>query len=413
MSTIVILTASFPFPGGEQFLETEIEYWRASNDRVILLPATARGVPRQTPEGILVDLTLARTRNRINKLAAMLTAPATRLFRKEFAYLRSIRRLSRSTLYHAARSISQALVAERGIRKTVRKYAGVDLVYTYWNDNESCGAALAKRHGYIAHTLSRAHRYDLYEDSRPGGHLPLKRQLINDLDAVFAISDSGREYMTRTYGVHPSRVFVSRLGVPIMDAVAEVSPSNHCNLVSISSCIRVKRVDKIVQAIALVAARSPATSFRWTHLGGGPLLADLRQLARRDLSDFANVSYSFMGPVPHSTVLDFLREEATDVFINSSESEGIPVAIMEAMSFGIPPIAPDVGGVSEIIADGTGVLLTENPSAEEVAGQIERFMTVAKLPETRALARHAVAKEFDAQSNYTAFVAHCSKIAAS
>ena len=46
------------------------------------------------------------------------------------------------------------------------------------------------------------------------------------------------------------------------------------------------------------------------------------------------------------------------LFINTSESEGIPVSIMEALSFGIPVIAPDIGGISEIITSGlNGILI--------------------------------------------------------
>lgn len=40
-----------------------------------------------------------------------------------------------------------------------------------------------------------------------------------------------------------------------------------------------------------------------------------------------------------------------------SDSEGIPVSIMEAMSFGIPVIARNVGGMSEIVNEENGLLL--------------------------------------------------------
>ena len=46
-----------------------------------------------------------------------------------------------------------------------------------------------------------------------------------------------------------------------------------------------------------------------------------------------------------------------DYFINLSDSEGIPVSIMEAMSVGIPIIARDVGGNREIVTNNNGCLL--------------------------------------------------------
>ena len=47
--------------------------------------------------------------------------------------------------------------------------------------------------------------------------------------------------------------------------------------------------------------------------------------------------------------------------MNVSESEGIPVSIMEASSFGIPVIATNVGGVGEIVENGyNGLLLNKD-----------------------------------------------------
>ena len=42
-----------------------------------------------------------------------------------------------------------------------------------------------------------------------------------------------------------------------------------------------------------------------------------------------------------------------DIYLNTSIHEGIPLSILEAMSYGIPVIAPDVGGIKEIIKDGS------------------------------------------------------------
>lgn len=45
-------------------------------------------------------------------------------------------------------------------------------------------------------------------------------------------------------------------------------------------------------------------------------------------------------------VYDFYRNNDVDVFVNLSESEGIPVSIIETISFGVPVVATDVGGNS-------------------------------------------------------------------
>ena len=55
-----------------------------------------------------------------------------------------------------------------------------------------------------------------------------------------------------------------------------------------------------------------------------------------------------------------------------SETEGIPVSIMEAQSYGIPVIATNVGGTSEIVHDGiNGVLLSRNFDTADLLNAIE------------------------------------------
>lgn len=65
---------------------------------------------------------------------------------------------------------------------------------------------------------------------------------------------------------------------------------------------------------------------------------------------------------------------AIDIYLNTSLHEGIPVTILEAMSYSIPVVAPDVGGLPEVIAhDKTGFLVRKR-NAAEFAGVIENMI---------------------------------------
>jgi len=83
------------------------------------------------------------------------------------------------------------------------------------------------------------------------------------------------------------------------------------------------------------------------------------------------------------------------LYINTSIHEGIPMSILEAMSYGLPIIAPDVGGISEIIDDGVEGYLIDgrNPNhfAERCIRLVENRQLRAKM--CRA-AREKVIKEF-------------------
>jgi hypothetical protein len=62
-NTLIILTSTFPFARGEEFLETEIPYLSKMFKRVILLPQKASGKMRPLPATVEVDLSLARPAN--------------------------------------------------------------------------------------------------------------------------------------------------------------------------------------------------------------------------------------------------------------------------------------------------------------------------------------------------------------
>ena len=61
----------------------------------------------------------------------------------------------------------------------------------------------------------------------------------------------------------------------------------------------------------------------------------------------SNLRWTLHGQVPNAEVFNTYRSRPTDLFANTSLSEGIPVSIMEAQSCGIPILAPAVGGIPE------------------------------------------------------------------
>ena len=99
-----------------------------------------------------------------------------------------------------------------------------------------------------------------------------------------------------------------------------------------------------------------------TEIELGDLFDELKQSAERSLH---NTEFHLMGNTANSEVMRRYSKMNVDVFVNVSENEGLPISIMEATSFGIPVIATDVGGTSEIVKNGENGFLIEKDFTDD------------------------------------------------
>ncbi|MGN7948262.1 glycosyltransferase [Microbacterium sp. 22215] len=208
----------------------------------------------------------------------------------------------------------------------------------------------------------RVHRYDLYELP---GYLPFRAHLYSSIDGVLAVSTHARDYIAER---HPdAHIIVSRLGTSDPGSIPESRRDDRPPLVvSCSHVIPVKRVERILDAVSAVGQEMDV---RWVHFGGGTDLPELTSKVRA-----VGVDVDLRGQTPHEEVIEFYRREYVDAFINLSESEGVPVSIMEAMSFNIPIVATDVGGTGEIVTAQAGRLVGPSATTEEVATTVSEVL---------------------------------------
>jgi glycosyltransferase involved in cell wall biosynthesis len=124
------------------------------------------------------------------------------------------------------------------------------------------------------------------------------------------------------------------------------------------------RLEDQKNPLALVEALA-GTGLRLLIVGDGSLRGAIEADARRH-----GVDVEFRGNVPHRMLPETFAE--ADLFVLPSRFEGHPKALMEAMAFGLPVVASDVVGISEVVRDGdTGLLCP--PTAAGLAAAIGRL----------------------------------------
>lgn len=277
-------------------------------------------------------------------------------------------------------------------------------LYSFWL---SRGAYLISqfnlsRKGNVKLIMSRAHRYDLYEYGNHLNYLPFRTFIFDNLDEINFISKDGMNYFESTYESSVKKS-LSKLGTRKKKINIKKNTKERICIASCSAISKVKRLDLIIDVLS-----NFNVPFFWIHIGEGDLSDELKKYA----SDKINLSnFIFLNKVDNNKILDLYLEYDVDFLINMSDSEGIPVSIMEAISIGIPVIARNVGGVSEIVSNLNGLLLNDIDDKVKLYEIINTFVNqrLFNMDEYYKLKFNSVKvweSNFCADVNYSNFAKH-------
>lgn len=151
------------------------------------------------------------------------------------------------------------------------------------------------------------------------------------------------------------------------------SPEQPVNIISVGRAVPKKGYDDILNAFA----KLPKTlHWRFTHIGGGPLLNTLKEQAEQlGISD----RIEWQGSQAQEKVLEAYRN--SDLFVLASkivadgDRDGLPNVLMEAQSQGLCCMATDISGIPELLEqDVNGVMVSPN-DPDSLATQLERLIT--------------------------------------
>jgi glycosyltransferase involved in cell wall biosynthesis len=141
---------------------------------------------------------------------------------------------------------------------------------------------------------------------------------------------------------------------------------------------------------------------RWIHLGDGPM-RDAFLEASSQLP--GNIKFEFKGSISNTEVISFYQQNPVDLVLNLSSFEGIPVSLMEAISFGIPIAGCNVCGIPEIVNSNTGLLLDMSPNPKGTASVIIDFLkTKSRNGALREGVKEYWEQNFKANKNYPQFL---------
>lgn len=367
MKDLWLFTTRFPYGQGEPFLENELPFLAERFARIRLIPLVRDHGMRVLPPNVEVLPPPADPYAVASPLRMLAYA-------RTWWRMRRVVRASAPSAEVRVRLWPDARAAMRQALERMHRYRtglfrefdpGRVLLYSYWMADHATALSLVQLGDPRVRFTARMHGFDLYADRWPG-HWPFFQDLqMAHVDRVHLVSKAGLDHLTARYPQHADRCELSRLGT-FDHGTGPWAPSPELRIASASHLVPIKRVALLIEALRRV--RRPV---RWTHFGEGPDRAAL-EAAIATLPP--HVHAELPGNIANQDLLAWYRRTPVDLFVHLSSTEGgVPVALQEAASFGIPLLAADSGGVREIVGSATGTLLPHEPGVDAIAQHLETF----------------------------------------
>src|SRR2546426_1080020 len=227
------------------------------------------------------------------------------------------------------------------------------LVHTHLAAAGVLGRLAARRRG-VPRIVTTLHNLSDWEEKRVSLLRWFDRRTLSLAHAVVTVSDAVRAAVERVSPQLADRTVTVRNGVPIEELVGARAERDQARAAlgfggeefvvgTVARFDPRKGLDTLVDALALAAPRNPR--LRGVLVGDGPERARLEERARaRGVEDLIRV---VRNPTRVRTYLS-----AMDLFAAPSRTEGLGMAIIEALAAGIPVLGSRVGGIPEVVQDG-------------------------------------------------------------
>ncbi len=391
---LYLFTANYPYGEGEDYIHNELKVISSKFDDIYIFPAETKSTIRKCESNVhVISYSGFLIQKRFSILLRNLPVISHLLFTEiknnnsRFSILRNIKYY----LDVAISYIHKYRFLETHLKVDLLKDS---VFYSFWMYDWATVLSIAKWKKRIPGFICRVNGFDFREQLAPNGFIFPRQFQLRYVDKVFAVSKYGYNEISLNYPSFKSKFFISKLGV-LDNGINPQKTNDFFTIVSCSLMSNIKRVELIPEILKSIKRR-----IHWIHFGDGDCYDKVQEAC---LSLPINITYDLKGYTNNEDVISFYKNEHVDLFIQLSTTEGgVPVALQEAASFGIPMLATNVGGIPEIVNRETGILIPANFEEKEVANQIEANME--EFSDKRNHARNLFLTSYNAVTNYENFI---------
>lgn len=200
----------------------------------------------------------------------------------------------------------------------------------------------------------------------------LIKNLLASADIVICLSQSWMEYFRQNFNFKKLVILPNIIDFPKIKS--DPSPHAVMTLLFLGLICREKGIFDVVEVIA--KNKGQFRTRMKLFIGGNGEVRQLTELiGRHQIEDMVE----FLGWISDDRKVNVLNN--SDVYILPSYDEGLPVSILESMSYGKAIIATKVGGIPEIVKNNMNGLLIEPGNQEQLTEAIDVFLKNPELME--------------------------------
>lgn len=413
--TLFLLTKTYPFGNGEQYITNELQELSEKFERIIIYPNDYYG--KITVHTILLpnNIEVLNFNQNIPEISNNTLSDYLYLIKHAFLELFQTddkRYFFKNFKWNLINFWTQLQISKKFIdHLKENNYNSLNSVfYSYWFSKSALFLAILKDKNVIDKFVSRAHSIDLYHNDwgiiNDTVKVPsFKFFKMKNVSKIYPVSQHGALYLKQKFKKFSNKIELSYLGVPSNEKCNEIKNyKNAFHLVTCSGIDHNKRLHSLAEA--LLEIKQPIV---WTHFGTGNLIEKLKQIAAR-FPD--NILFHLKGNTPNNEIHKFYSENQVDLFVNLSIVEGLPVSIMEAMSYGIPVLATGVYGTPEaVIENQNGFLLNVNFTNQQLIDKLTFCIeNKPQLLKMGTYSKEVFLKMFNSKNNYKQFANHLASL---
>lgn len=410
MKILFLITKRYPYGGAEAYLEHEMVYLSEAFQKIYVIPSeqfSQQGTLRSLPvnaEVLFVNtmqkpgVKRAPFAKRVIEIAGLMWQEWRLSGFHGFIFKKFKKHLS--VLKHqqyTADVLTPVIKAHRNAKDEL-------YFYGYWIHYGALMTLLLKRRGVITDFVVRGHSIDLYHFNWVLAKMyhiaPLCFHFVTLKEAglIAPVSNHGKNFLIDKFPGYKGKIQRHYLGVNV-PVVKDLPIYDKFVVVSCSHINPNKRINRIPEIL-----RHITSNITWVHFGGGSE-QEMENLKNQIASLPSNIRVSLKGPTPNADILEYYATGNVHLVINLSIAEGLPVSLMEAVSYGIPVIATHVYGSPEVANVVSGYSIPVDFSDEDVAELIDGLNNNKQLwAEKSGGAKQLFLENFTAERNFKNFI---------